>query len=67
MHVLLFSECRESGLFGRFWEPVIAGSNPASETKVKVIYILVDIDADRYTDIASAFATSVGIRYVVET
>ena len=42
-------------------------SNLTSETKVKVIYILVDIDADRYTDIASVFAISVGIRYVVET
>lgn len=44
-----------------------AGSNPARPTRVKAIYVLVDIDADRCTDIAPAFAARVGIRYVVET
>ena len=43
------------------------GSNPTIPTRVKAIYVLVDTDADRCTDIASAFAASVGIRYVVET
>ena len=31
------------------------------------VQILVNIDADRYTDIALIFAISVGIQFVVET
>ena len=57
----------EPGLIRLIWDQKIARSNRAAPTKVKVIYILVDINTDRCTDIASIFATSVGIRYVVET